>query len=203
MRSLIFAIICVLATAAGATDRIAKIDPGAYSDEQKIAAKEFEDARKVPIFGPFELLINSPHLMTQARAMGDYLRYKSSIGNKLSEFVILIIAREWTQDFEWSVHFPIAIREGIKQDVVQDIEQGKRPKNMSEDETIIYDFVMELQRNHQVSEDTFNSAKKHFGENGIIDIGGIMGYYTLLAMELNAAQYPTPGEAKRLPRFPN
>jgi hypothetical protein len=95
----------IVAVAARAEERLPTIPPAQYTEEQKQAAVDFESARKVPVFGPFEPLMYSPQVMSQARAMGDYLRYKSAIGNTLSELVILITAREWTQDYEWAVHY--------------------------------------------------------------------------------------------------
>lgn len=95
---------------AQATDRLPTIPPVQYSDDQKQAAADFEAARKVPVFGPFEPLMHSPQIMSQARSMGDYLRYKSALGNTLSELAILIAAREWSQDYEWYVHQPIALK---------------------------------------------------------------------------------------------
>ena len=97
---------------AQAGERLPTIPPAQYSAEQKQAAADFEAARKVPVFGPFEPLMYSPAVMSQARAMGDYLRYKSAIGNTLSELAILLTAREWSQDYEWSVHYPIALKAG-------------------------------------------------------------------------------------------
>ena len=144
----------------------------------------------------------SPQLMTQARSMGDYLRYKSAIGNTLSEFVILLTAREWTQDYEWYVHHPIALKSGIKPEVAAAIAEGRRPQGMSDDEEIVYAYVSELQRNHQVSDASFERARARFGEKGVLDIGGIVGYYTLLAIELNAARYAIPADGKPLPRLP-
>ncbi|GAC1344967.1 MAG: hypothetical protein NVSMB18_23680 [Acetobacteraceae bacterium] len=91
-----------------AQERLPTIPPAQYSPEQKKAAEDFLAARKTPVFGPFEPLMYSPEVMSQARAMGDYLRYKSGIGTTLSELVILVTAREWTQDYEWYVHAPIA-----------------------------------------------------------------------------------------------
>src|SRR4051794_14039508 len=95
-----------ITTAAMAQERLPTIPPDQYRAEQKAAAEEFLAARKVPVFGPFEPLMYSPDVMSQARAMGDYLRYKSRIGTTLSELVILVTAREWTQDYEWYVHAP-------------------------------------------------------------------------------------------------
>ncbi len=182
--------------------RLPTIAPEKYTDEQKKAAEEFLAARKVPVFGPFEPLMHSPQMMSQARSMGDYLRYHSAIGNTLSEFAILVTAREWTQDYEWYVHYPIALKAGIKKDIADAIADGRRPVGMSADEEIVYDFSTELHRNKRVSDATFARADKRFGKNGVVDLTGINAYYTLLAMQLNAAQYPLPKDGKPLPRFP-
>jgi 4-carboxymuconolactone decarboxylase len=193
----------LLSAAVGqAADRLPVIQPDQYTPEQKKAADEFLAARKVPVFGPFEPLMHSPQVMTQARSMGDYLRYNSAIGNTLSELVILITAREWTQDYEWYVHYPIAIKAGIKPEVAAAIADGRRPEGLSEDEQIVYDFSLELHRNKRVSDPTFARAEKRFGKKGVVDLTGINAYYTLLAMQMNAAQYQAPKDAKRLVRFP-
>ena len=187
---------------ARAEDRLPTIAPAQYNDEQKQAAAEFLTARKVPVFGPFEPLMHSPQVMSQARSMGDYLRYKSALGNTLSELVILVTAREWTQDYEWHVHHPIALKAGIKPEVADAIAEGRRPAGMSEDEEIVYDYTTELARTKQVSSKTFERAKARFGAKGVVDLTGIAGYYTLLAMQLNAAQYQIPKDGKKLPRLP-
>ena len=186
-----------------AEDRLPKIPPEKYTDEQKKAADEFLEARKTPVFGPFEPLMHSPRMMTQARAMGDYLRYNSAIGNSLSELAILITAREWTQDYEWYVHAPIALKAGIKPEIVNAVSEGRRPAAMSEDEEIVYEFSTELHRNKRVSDRTFERAEKRFGKKGVVDLLGINGYYTLLAMQLNAAKYDIPRDGKKLSRFPD
>jgi 4-carboxymuconolactone decarboxylase len=199
-----FLAILALAFAVGAygQERLPTIPPDRYTDEQKQAAEEFRSARKVPVFGPFEPLMYSPQVMNLARAMGDYLRYKSAIGNTLSELVILVTAREWTQDYEWYVHYPIALKAGIKQETVDAIADGRRPTGMSEDEEIVYDFSTELHRNKRVSDRTFTRAEKRFGKKGVVDLTGIAGYYTFLAMQLNAAGYEGPRDGQKLPRFP-
>ena len=187
---------------AQAADRLPTIPPAQYSEEQKQAAADFEAARKVAVFGPFEPLMYSPSVMSQARAMGDYLRYKSALGNTLSELAILVTARAWTQDYEWSVHYPIALKVGIRPAIADAVADGRRPAAMSADEEIVYDFAMELLTNKQVSNATFERAKSRFGAKGVVDMTGIVGYYTFLAMQLNAAQYPPGKDAKKLPRMP-
>lgn len=185
-----------------AQERLPTIPPASYSDEQKQAAAEFEVARKTPVFGPFEPLMYSPQMMSQARSMGDYLRYKSAIGTTLSELAILVTAREWTQDYEWYVHHPIALKAGIKPAIAQAIADGRRPEGMSNDEEIVYEFSTELHRTKRVSDLTFERAEKRFGKQGVVDLTGINAYYTLLAMQLNMAQYNLPKDGKKLERFP-
>jgi 4-carboxymuconolactone decarboxylase len=200
--SLAATLVLAFAAAAFAQERLPTIPPDRYTDEQKRAAEEFQAARQAPVFGPFEPLMYSPQVMNHARAMGDYLRYKSAIGNTLSELVILITAREWTQDYEWYVHYPIALKAGIKPETADAIADGRRPSAMNEDEEIVYDFVIELLRNKRVSDRSFDRMEKRFGKKGVVDLTGIVGYYTFLAMQLNVARYEGPKEARKLVRFP-
>jgi 4-carboxymuconolactone decarboxylase len=172
--------------------RLPTIGPANYDQEQKAAAAAFQQARGVPVFGPFEPLMYSPEVMTVARSMGDYLRYHSAIGNKLSEFAILLTAREWSQNYEWYVHYPIALKVGIRSETAQAIWEQKRPAAMEPDEELIYSFATELFKTHRVSDSTFERTEKRFGKKGVVDLTGIFGYYTFLAMEMNVADYPVP-----------
>jgi 4-carboxymuconolactone decarboxylase len=186
-----------------AQQRLPTIPPEQYTAEQKKAAEDFLTARKVPVFGPFEPMMHSPEVMSIARSTGDYLRYHSAIGNTMSELVILLTAREWSQDYEWFVHQPIALKVGISKDIADAVADGRRPTAMSADEEIVYNFTIELLRNKRVSDATFNRAEQRFGKKGVVDIVGIAGYYTSLAMQLNTARYQFTGEGPRLSRFPN
>jgi 4-carboxymuconolactone decarboxylase len=188
------------ALVARAEERLPFIPPAQYTDEQKQAAADFASARKVPVFGPFEPLMYSPQVMSTARAMGDYLRYKSAIGNTLSELVILMTAREWMQGYEWSLHYPIAMQAGIRKEVADDIANGRRPTAMSPDEATVFDFTDELLRTKQVSDATFSRARSRLGMKGVVDMTGLVGYYTFLAMQLNVAQYPAIKDGNQLPR---
>jgi 4-carboxymuconolactone decarboxylase len=185
-----------------AQGRLPTIPPEQYTPEQKQAVQEFEAVRKSALRGPFQPLLYSPQVMTLMRSTGDYLRYKSAIGTTLSELVILVVAREWTQDYEWMVHQPIAVEMGIKASITEAIAQGRRPQGMSEDEEIVYEFSTELHKNKQVSDHTFARAEKRFGKQGVVDLTAINAYYTSLAMQMNMGQYQVPKDAKRLARFP-
>ena len=191
-------VLALAATAAHAEPRLGPVPPQAYDAAQQNAAREFATARGQPPFGPFAMMMRSPELMTSARSMGDYLRYHSAIGNRLSEFVILITARHWSQEYEWNVHAPIAASQGIAQAKIDAIAAGRRPDGMSDDEAICYAFTTEMQRDRQVSDQTYARALKRWGEKGVVDLAGINGYYTFLSIEMNAAR-SDPGGPLRLP----
>ena len=199
----VFAGIMLVASPVLAQQRLPTIAPEQYTAEQKKAAEDFLAARNVPVFGPFEPMMHSPEVMSIARSTGDYLRYHSAIGNTLSELVILVTAREWSQDYEWYVHQPIALKAGISKDIADAIADGRRPVAMSADEETVYDFTIELQKNKRVSDATFSRAEQRFGKKGVVDMVAISGYYTSLAMQLNTARYQFSGEGPRLSRFPN
>jgi 4-carboxymuconolactone decarboxylase len=180
-----------------------EIPENEYSEAQQKAAQTFLETRDTPVFGPFAVLLRSPELMTRAQQMGEYLRYRSSIGPRLSEFAILITAREWTQDYEWYVHQPHALKAGLKPEIVDAVFEGRRPGRMAEDEETLYDFMTELSHTKRVSDTTYERALKQFGEQGVINIIGLQGYYSLLAMTLNVSRLEPPRDARRLPRIPD
>lgn len=183
-------------------DRMPEIPADKMTPEQKKAADDFLAERKVPIFGPFVPLLRSPEVMLRARAMGDYLRYKSVLPAALNEFAILITARHWTQEYEWAVHQPIAVKAGLKAEITQALAEGRRPQGMSADEEIVYEFCTELHQNKSISDATYARTLARFGEQGIIDLIGVNGYYTFLAMVLNTARTAVPKNAPMIPLFP-
>ena len=171
-------------------DRLPPIAADRLTPAQREAIEAFKTARGAEVSGPFHPLLRSPELMTRTRAMGDYLRYKSALPPRLSEFVILMTAREWTQQYEWNAHYPIAIKAGVTPEVLEAIANGRRPPQMSEEESTLYDFCHELHREKSVSDATYARALKVFGEQGVMDTIGITGYYSLLGMVLNTARTP-------------
>ena len=205
MKRLSFAGLLLLVFAAGASaqDRMPPLPAARLTDAQKKALAEFTANRKTEPFGPFIAWMRSPEVMTRAMAMGDYLRFKSSLGNKLSEFVILMISRDWTAQYEWHVHEPLARQAGLDPQIMAAIKDGRRPERMGEDEQAVYDFCTELIHNQYVSDPTYARALARFGEQGIIDMVGIAGYYVFVAMTLNTVRLPLPpGASPQLPALP-
>ena len=134
--------------------------------------------------------------------MGEFLRYRCSLSGRLSELVILMIAREWTQDFEFGAHRPHAIEAGVSEATIAAIREGRRPDGLNDDEQLCWDFVNELLRTRRVSDATYARAVKKFGEQGCVELAGVCGYYSLLAMTMNVARVAPPLGEPRLPRFP-
>jgi 4-carboxymuconolactone decarboxylase len=199
----LFCFFVVTAEMANGQNRLPPIPPEKMTAEQKKAVEEFVAARNAPVSGPFIPMLRSPEVMTRARAMGDFLRYKSSLPPRLSEFVILMTARQWTQQYEWNTHYDIAIKAGVKVEVAKAIAEGRRPEGLAEDEQILYDFCSELQHNRSVTDATYARMLSKFGETGIIDTAGIVGYYSFLAIMLNTARTPPdPSSAPVLTPFP-
>ncbi len=192
-----------LAAPARAQDRMPPIPADKLTDAQKKAAETFAEGRGYAIRGPFVPLIRSPEVMLRAKAMGDHLRFKSTLGPRLNEMVILITAREWSQQYEWQAHHPIALKEGLRREIADAIADGRRPAGMAEDEEAAYDMATEILRMKRVSDATYRRAVARFGEEGVIDLLGVTGYYTFLAIVMNATRTALPENmAEPLKRFP-
>jgi 4-carboxymuconolactone decarboxylase len=180
-------------------DRLPPIAADKLTAEQKQAAAEFQAGRGVGVLGPFSVMLRSPEVMLRAKAMGDYLRFRNVLDKRVSEMVILITAREWTQQFEWFVHLPLARKAGIAAETAQALEEGRRPAAMAQDESIAWDFSAELLRTRGVSETTYQRAVAKFGDRGVIDMLGVLGYFTTVSMVMNVAHSPAQRDAAHPP----
>jgi len=134
--------------------------------------------------GPFNAFARSPALGVLLLQVSDYVRFNSSLPPRLSEFAIMIAARQWSQPYEWRAHYPLAIKGGLDRQILVDLGAGARPQGMKEDETALYDFCTELYRDKDVSDVAFKAALAKFGERGIMDLIGIIGYYDIASMAL-------------------
>lgn len=182
------------------SDRLRPIPPEEWTDAQRSAAQDIVNGPRGGLYGPFIPLLRSPELMGYAQRLGEYLRYRSAIGVRLSELAILVTAREWDQQVEWAIHAPIARQVGIPQDVIDAIARRERPQAMLVDEAVVVDFCTELHRTKQVSDRVYADALALFGEQGVVDLMGVNGYYTFLAMVMNTARTEAPPtEAAPLP----
>jgi len=142
--------------------------------------------------GPFNVLLRSPEMGDLAQQFGAAMRFNSSIPRKLNELAIIITARHWTSQYEWQAHHRAALQAGLSPAIADAIARGRRPAGMQHDEEVVYNFCTELLKTKQVSDATFNAARDAFGERGVVDLIGVMGWYNMVSMLLNTDRYPLP-----------
>ena len=177
--------------------RLKPLPESEMSEAQLKAAREFASGPRgrVNPNGPNFALLRSPQLMERSQKVGEYLRYNSSIPTRLNEFAILITARQWNAQMEWFAHHPLAIKAGLSPEVAADLAQGRRPAGMKDDEAAVYQFCKEIHDNKEVSDATYKAVVEKFGERGVMDLIGLTGYYTMLAMVLNVTRMALPDGA--------
>lgn len=204
-RPIALVLVLALTSATGTTllaqDRMPPIPPEKRSAEQKKAVEAVAPNGELPVYlVPF---LRSPEVMTRVNGLGDYVvRGKTALSRRQSEFVILLVVRHWTQQYMWSNHFQAAVRAGVDAEIATAIGEGRRPNLTDTDDQILYDFCSELQANQSVSDATYGRTVQRFGESGVIDVIGLVGYYTTLSMAYNTSRMPmTPGGARLAP-FP-
>jgi 4-carboxymuconolactone decarboxylase len=205
MRSLIgmFILTAVCASSAAAQDRLPPVPADKLTEAQKKAAAEFLVERKQEVFGPFVPLSRSPQLMINAAKMGTYLRFGNSLPRDVSEFAILLVSRRWTQQYEWYVHAADGRTAGLSEAIVQAVADGRRPEGMTEGMEIVYDFSNELNDFHSVTDRTYARMVAKYGEQGMMDLVGLNGYYSMISMVLNVGRTPLPpGNSPALKPFP-
>jgi len=162
-------------------------------DSQRPLANEILKVSSIGISGPYNMMLRSPVLGERLFAMLDYLRFHTSLPRRLNEFAILIQARLWTSQVEWTAHYPLAIKAGLPEAVASDLKLGKRPASMQPDEAAVYDLAMDLAKNHVVSDASFKKAREIFSDQQIVDLIAVSGTYITIAMLSNTAEDATPG----------
>lgn len=193
-----------LENAMSGPERMPALSAEEMDPQQKAAAQALIDGPRGAVFGPFIPLLRSPELMDRLQKVGEYLRFQSAVESRLNEFVMLIVSRHWTQQFEWCMHYPLALKAGVKQEVLDALADGARPAGMADDEALAYDLCDELHRTHGLSDATYGRAVAHFGERGVIDMVALIGYFTTVSMVMNVARTPpmTNAAAQPLAAFP-
>src|SRR5262249_30232971 len=137
---------CVFAGPALSQDRMPAIPADKLTEIQKRAAESFAEGRGYQIRGPWVPLLRSPEVMLRTKAISDYLRFKNVLEGRLIEMAILITAREWTQQYVWNSHYPLALKAGLKREIADAIADGRRPAAMAPDEEAAYDLATEILR---------------------------------------------------------
>ena len=184
-------------------DRMPPLAAEAMNERQRQVAKELTEGPRGGVTGPFIPLLRAPELVDRVGKVGEYLRFGSSLAPRVSEFAMVLVSREWTNPFEWSVHVPLALKNGVKQSTLDAVAQGARPDDMAQDESIVYAICDELSRTRGVTDVTYRRAVDLFGENGFIELVTVYGYFVMRCAIINAAHTPPPaGSELRLSAFP-
>ncbi len=171
------------------------------ADELSPSQKAWADMIAAPprnakfVAPPYRAYIRNPDLAPRLSALSEYLRWNTSLAPRLSEFAILITARQWTAQYEWFAHYPLALKAGLDPKILGDLSAGRRPEAMHDDEAALYDLVTALYRDKQVTDAVYKAAVDKFGERGVMDVIGIIGYYDLVSMTLITMQASAPNDS--------
>jgi 4-carboxymuconolactone decarboxylase len=192
---LLFDVAAAVAQTADKPRRFSEYTYAQLDQKQKAVADVMKQKTLSGISGPNNVLLRSPALAENVMRFNDQLRYNTSVPLRLNELAILLVARNWNSQFEWGLHVPAARKAGLSEAVINDLTEGRRPASMQPDENIVYDFVTELLTNKAVSDEVFAKAKAAFSEQQVVDLIGVTGFYTMLAMVLNTAEIQLPAAA--------
>ena len=163
--------------------------------EQQAVAAEVLKQSSAGLGGPYGMLIKSPELLKRYLMMTEYLRQKTSLPRRLNEMAILLEARIWDAQYEWWAHEPLARKAGLSDAIIKDIREGKRPDAMQADEAVVYDLVTELLNKRQLSDDTFGRAKQILGEQQVVDLVAVAGFYVMVSAVVIAGRVAIPDGA--------
>ena len=172
-------------------DRLPPLPPDQLTAAQQAVVDEMLAGPRGAVIGPFVATLRSPELTRRLQRLGEYLRYKAALPEKLREMAILLTARAWAQGFEWDVHAPLAAKAGLGTVLITAIAESRTPPSMDPGETLVHALFTELHGTRAVSDATYSAACRVFGEQGVIDLIAMIGYYTTLAMIMNVAQTPS------------
>jgi 4-carboxymuconolactone decarboxylase len=176
-------------------DRPARFAPLALDEmtpAQRAVAEAIQSGPRGGLRGPFQAWLRSPEMAQRLQSVGEYLRFSSSVPRRLNELAILITARAWDAQFEWYAHHRLALEAGLNPAVAADIAEGRRPSSMQADEAAVYDFCTELRATHRVGDETLARVQAALGEQGVIDLIAVSGYYDTVSMTLNVAEVALP-----------
>jgi 4-carboxymuconolactone decarboxylase len=165
------------------------------SPEQRQVAAEITAGPRGEVRGPFVALIHNPELARRLQKLGEHLRWQGKLPPKLKELAVLVSARRWTCQHEWVMHSKLGLEAGLAKETVDAIAANREPKNLSDEEQAVYAFCREVHATGRAGDESFEEIQNRFGLDGTLELIALNGYYTLMAMVLNTAGLPLPGDA--------
>ena len=164
--------------------------------EQREVAAEIAAGPRGEVRGPFIALIHNPALARRLQKLGEHLRWQGKLPPRLKELAILVTARRWTCQHEWVMHSKLALEDGLAKETVDAIAANREPKNLSDEEKAVYAFCREVHATGRAGDESFKEIQDRFGLDGALELIALNGYYTLMAMVLNTAGLPLPGNVE-------
>ena len=162
------------------------------TEHQRRVYGEIAAGKRGRVAGPLLLWLTSPEFANRAQKLGEFVRYETSLSPRLSELSMLVTARFWTAQYEWYAHKKEALKAGVDPAVIEEIAHRRTPRFEKQDERAVYDFSVSLHETHTVSEEKYRAVVDAVGEVGAVELVGLLGYYTMISMTLNAFEVPLP-----------
>ena len=183
-----------------ATARIPPLTPEQMTPEQRRIYDDIVASRGAWLNGPYAPMLHQPRMAEPAQRLGEFLRYHTSLGPPLSELAILVVARHWDCDFEWYQHSKIAARSGVPEAIIEAIRNDRPIGKASDQQSVVYEATRAVLEAHHIPDAVYDRARQMLGVVGVVELIGLIGYYTFIAFTLNAHRIPLPaGVAAPLP----
>jgi len=176
-------------------ERMAEIPLDKMTPAQRGVAEAIMSGPRKGMSGPFNAWLRSPELADRLQKVGEYVRFNTSLDKRLNEMAIIMTAQYWGSQYEWYAHAPLAIKAGLDPEIVAALGAGRKPEKMKDDEAIVWEFTTQLRRDHEVDDALYARAVEKFGENGVMDLIAVNGYYDVVSMTLNVAHVSPPAGA--------
>lgn len=174
--------------------RIPLFSPDSMTAEQERVYRAVVDGPRGTVVGPLRAALHRPELADRWQRFGEILRYGTTLPARLTELAIVVTARRWNSQLEWHIHAEAGLRAGLSQTVLDAIRTGAQPAFGDPEEADIYEFARQLQQTGNVEEEVYQSVIKRWGNVGVVELGAVIGYYTLVSMTLNVHQIPLPDD---------
>ncbi len=171
-------------------ERLPMPNNGTMTEAQRIAADALIAGPRKGVYGPFLPLLRSPQLLDRVAKVGEYLRFDSVLDARIRELATCVAARHVSNQFEWLMHAPLAVKAGVAPAAIDALAAGARPKALRADEEAAFDFASELLRTHGTSEPTYQTALAVFAEQGVVELTALIGYFVMVSWLMNVAHTP-------------
>lgn len=177
-------------------ERFPEIPLDKMTPAQRTIADAIMSGPRKGMSGPFNAWLRSPELADRLQNVGEYVRFNTSLDKRLNEMAIIMTAHYWGSQYEWYAHAPLAIKAGLDPEIIAALGAGRKPDKMKDDEAIVWEFTTQLRRDHGVDDAIYAKAVDKFGENGVMDLVAVNGYYDVVSMTLNVAHVAPPKDAE-------